>query len=395
MRSMRKHAVFLTAALFSTTSIAAEPPTVAGATPVAGVVQTATARLAIEFRVVWGSGVLFVSDADGKQLGTQFVYIDSPDMALRILADPRYSFLWAGLTQWAGDDLGKLRDRYRSAAREAMETGVPRDPRNTAESSTGPRLRATLQYASVLAETGDIETARTLLLAQLPGMDLTSDDRVSDWVLVRIRLAQLLWKSGRGPEALEMLSAVPDQVRQSVYRLNIDVNRAALLAESGRYAEALEAIQTSQDSFQSYKKAKGQHGSKVGGSARHFDWIRACALHGLGRGDEAQAIIGTLETSRPSSSGFVVEADAGVKMRAYACMQDGVRYTDQILADFARKSALVGSALIVQPAFDWPSVSAITLKETHEEPRIKALFPERVRILPLSYLPALNHWQKD
>jgi len=394
LKSIATNALFCTATMLSPQTVAAQPMGVVSSPAPTGIVETATARLAVEFRLIQGSAVLLVSDADGKLPGTTFFYINSPDDALRFLADPRYSFLWKALTDWAGEDLGKLRDRYLLMNRKAMEEDAPGSARNTAESSTRPSTRAVLQYASALADTGNIDAARKLLLSQLPGMNLASNDGRSDWVLVRIRLAQLLARSGRQTEALETLAATPKEVRASGYALNMDVNRAAILAETGHYAEALQAIDAGQGSFKAYKRPKGERGARVSGSERQFAWIRACALHGLGREQEAQELIKSIDQSRPRPDVFVVQPNVLVLTRAYACMGDHMRYSDALLAEFANRQPIIGSTIIVQPAYVGSGSKAAFVKELHDDPRIKALAPKQVRILPPELGPALNHWQR-
>lgn len=356
-----------------------------------GVVETNAGRVAVQFRIVRDNGYLYVSDDEGRRPGTQFIPIDSVDQALTLLADTRYAFLWPALTEWAGADLTKLRARQLEVAKTMAAMGLPGAPRDPAESSASRSLRPVLRYATVLAESGNLAGAKALLSPLLKEMDTGTSEGLANWSMVAVRIAAVDAAAGDYAGAIALLADAPMRPGESAFRINHDINRAAYLAESGSYAEALQVIEGARAAFMAAESDMDK-GEKIRGSLRHFDWIRACALNGLGRTDEAQALMASVKKQgEPTDPDFVITSNLAIARRAYFCMGDADGLADTLLRDLASRRLFLDTLLLLQPGFDDPRRRA-TLAKLRADPRIQAAVSAQMRTLPDTMLPALNHW---
>lgn len=358
-----------------------------------GIVETNRGARKVTMKVVHDTAYLVISDLSPRPR-TQFLAIDRPDVALVLLSDQRYAFLWQALTEWAGPGLEKLRTVYIETARQRMEEKLPDSATNTAEASSGLKARAVLQYAQSLSETGKAAEAKAVILSARSELDLTNDNRAADWVMLTLRLAKIMSEAGYTADALQALSEIPEQLREKGYKLNLDVNKAALLAETGAYQKSLQLITDASVGFEQFNQNKGDGGAKVGGSARHFDWIRACALHGLGRRDEARKLIDKIAdpSNQETDSYFVVSSNGSVRTRAYFCMHDVDRLTNEFTNALLTPPIGDLRSLLLQPSLRNAQNEA-TLAKVRADPRVLAAASKRMRILPAEMTPALNHWR--
>src|SRR5690606_7451199 len=134
------------------------------------------------------------------------------------------------------------------------------------------------------------------------------------------------------------ITHMDDAIRRlgsSDFRLNLLINRASYLAVDGRYREALH------DADAALAGAlRGPARLQVAGSRRHFDWVRACALAGLGRRDEARALAaGVAASEEPFSALVVLETSGSIRRRMNLCMRDATSVMADLI-EAARASAL-------------------------------------------------------
>ncbi len=252
--------------------------------------------------------------------------ITTSSTAISLLLDRRLAFLWSALLEWGGPDLSKFRASSVGIAETAYNAGrLMAQPRTTAESSTRPRTRQLFQYSEALWFAGYRDKARALVDTARAETGWKPGWQRTEWTMLSARLASLINNEGRHDEAIDLLIAAKATLgSDSPDAINFDINRAAYLAEAGRSAEALTLIEALEARFVAHKDGKyGGGNEKVPGSERQFAWIRACALSGLGRTDEAQRPSRRCWTdvSLPISV-FVVPANAQVRQRAYVCMKD-------------------------------------------------------------------------
>jgi tetratricopeptide (TPR) repeat protein len=319
---------------------------------------------------------------------TQDVPLTVP-MALSLLVDRRYSFLWDALTAWAGDDLSRLRDAHIAFTANALASArVSTQPRTTAESVLDPRSTALLRYSDALMAAGRFDEAVGVLRAALP-QRLRGDEALFNYSILSSSIARGLVESGDLPGAVATLRAAAARLGSSPYRSNVLVNRAAYLARSGQYQEALRDVDEAEAIF-----AESSPGVAVAGSLRQFSWIRACVFHGLGQTAQARALAAAVEAAEepPPRWDLVLESSENIRRRMRFCMND----TAEVIADLKRAADEGRLALyfaLFEPSFRSPAVPPSLLQAVQSNPRLQAAASEQMRPLPPSLLPALRRWQ--
>jgi tetratricopeptide (TPR) repeat protein len=282
---------------------------------------------------VEGRPALVTIDAIGEQVG-RASEIDVAT-AIAILADTRLEPFWPEMEALLGENGSALREAGLTRARDAYRRGRATSlsaSRATMESMNDADNRAILDLARALDVAGRLDEALALLDEELPrpraGRTTLSDSRQYDRLSNRLRHAQLLYNNRRHEEALASLAALEnDPLIAADYRINATVNRAAFLAELGRGAEALAAIDRAVAAFGSPGDAY-----RIEGSGRQFAWIRACALHLLGRADESAAAMAVVDAApeRIASTWASVPTTSSIGFRAALCLGNVDRIADVI-----------------------------------------------------------------
>jgi hypothetical protein len=213
--------------------------------------------------------------------------------------------------------------------------------------------------------------------------------------MLSLRLASLRQLAGDGAGALAAMSRDEAALgKGSDYAVNFRVNRAAYLAEAGRHAEALALVEAVRAAYQAAEDQPiGAGGEKVPGSDRHFQWIRACALKGLGREAEgAAAAAAIFAAEQPTDEYLVVDSNALIRLRLARCTGDAAMAAREIAAD-ARRLPIGGSPfLLLQPALRLGGFDPAFRRRILEHPELAAELRGRFRELPPELVPALNHW---
>jgi hypothetical protein len=191
------------------------------------------------------------------------------------------------------------------------------------------------------------------------------------------------------PGAVATLRAAAARLGNSPFRSNVLVNRAAYLARSGRYQEALRDVDDAEAIF-----VESSPGVAVAGSLRQFSWIRACVFHGLGQTAQARALAAAVEAAEepPPRWDIVLESSDNIRRRMRFCMND----TAAIIAELERaadEGRLATYFALFEPSFRSPAVPPSLLQAVQSNPRLQAAASEQMRPLPPSLLPALRRWQ--
>ena len=131
----------------------------------------------------------------------------------------------------------------------------------------------------------------------------------------------------------------------------------------------------------------------MAGSDRQFAWIRACALHGLGRTTEANATYQVVARSgEVRDPDFIVSNKGQIEWRAQWCMRDEKALKRLMLDELAADRPTM-TVVALQPAFR-PSVEEpALLARLRADPEISAAFAARSRVLPASMNSALRRYQ--
>lgn len=308
--------------------------------------------------------------------------------ALALLADVRFQSIWPALARVMGADGTGIRDAVLREAQQGYTNGVAaRAAGNTLESVNSGQVRSVLDYALALSVAGQVDEAVLLVRRHLPDVNTRRRDFDTqyDWLSLKLREAQSLYNASRDDAALAVLDEVINNrnIRRDL-RVNAMVNKAAMLAEMGQAALALSTIDAALEIFE-------DSGLQLAGSDRQFAWIRACALHQLGRETEADAALGPLRSAPEivTDPGVLQPPTTGIALRAALCMGD-----DVWVARLAEQSPYMIDyyMILLQPGY---RVANARLQPALDAARARLVgrpVMERFRVLPDIYGPALHNW---
>jgi tetratricopeptide (TPR) repeat protein len=315
------------------------------------------------------------------------------DDATKILTNKRYSPLHKQLSEWVGVGFEKLRQRLANRAYPesvgsnnllAMQRG-----RNSILLSKNNDLRSLGYFDKALTQLDPV-------LARYPGdKKKLSDDKQWEWTSFTLAKASTLVLAGRLDDAVKVCEDFERQplIDQS-WKANTAINRAAYLAEAGRFKESLAALDFAQSVFDGSVPVNG--GYKLDGSNREFMWIRACALHGLGRREEVSSLITSLYAmpEQLTSYSASMTPTMQIKIRLVFCMED----TDA-LVDIVRQNVVSNSPLpmfatqILQSGYQLNSVDrSVFIERVRNDPRLRDIMAQ-VEQLPPESIPAVKRWR--
>lgn len=331
----------------------------------------------------------------GGRYDGQFVPVSTVDIALLLLADQRLEPLWPALSAWAGPGLERLRDRQLGLARAIAESGQTDLAESTVASITGPKTRATMMYAEGLQSSGQLDKAIELIRAargSAPGRGKWNE---AEWMALSMRLTTLIRARDGFPAALEILDESERLLgRENPLAVNFQINRAAFLAEARRPMDALAELDRAEAAFRNNDNRKDRDLAKVPGSDRQFAWIRICALTQLGRHAEVQPLMDRIYPVRePSDDSFIVTASEPIRLRLFRCTGDAASAASEYARDLRRLPFGGAALLTLQPAYSAPNVDAAFMRRIAAEPEMVRALAGRLRPLPQTLVPALNHWR--
>ena len=222
--------------------------------------------------------------------GPRIYRIDDPRSVVLVLADRRLAFAWSALIEWTGPSLDKLRALKLAETRatfargddapsfapetataperflDTLRPGAHRRRRqHAARRSPNPRCEPrtaicatcmATRLAAISPRLGYRDEARQLLEAALAGNRRKDEWQQAEFAMVTISLATKLNNSGDHAAALTLYDTLGQM--ESSYAMNAGVNRAAILAETGQYAEALALIERSYAAYAA--AADGKYG---------------------------------------------------------------------------------------------------------------------------------------
>ena len=387
----------LYASLAQTPPVAVAPPIVrmvpAPADPFASMVRAAGdaemegENYRIEFLVDGPLAALRISG--GPNGGAGIYPLTSPAEILLVLADQKLRFLWPAVTEYAGPSLERLKRGLLASSKMGYERREPIFFASaTGESVLRPPARAISQYSRALERTGDLSGAVELLRKEALALNLKKGWGRTEYSVLWTQLAGVLHNSGQSDAALAEIATGLKTLGSSQYADNLAITRAAVLTESGRYAEGLRAVD------QVWERYRNRGSERVAGSERQFAWIRACALNGLGRTAEAEAAFPNLDAlPDPVDQDWVVPTNTSIQSRALQCKGDVEGLVRLTVAQLQSGRLLPPILLYLQDGYQvQKDVRRVWLK-VRSDPRVIAAAKGRVRQLPPEYTPALNGWR--
>lgn len=325
---------------------------------------------------------------------SQTVEIKSLQDTLALLADRQLSAVWPEIMAWAGPGLEKLRDSSISAAQAIYAKGRIKDAETGLGSIVRPELRGTFLLADALLNAGRVDEATRLIEAAHGPAPRKDRWGPLEWTATSIWLSKAQQVQGNVSAAIAILEASIVPMGADRTKINLEVNRAALLLEVDRAAEALTMIESVQANF----AAPGMGGlftsnPRVGGSDRQFAWIRSCALTKLGRATEAAEAAAPLNSSvEPKEKRLVIEPTIRLRARWARCTGN-VGAAAQAYAEALRAEPVGGEALLeLQPTLNHPTFDQVFLEKVRQDPNLSAVLANRWRPLPENLVPALNGW---
>lgn len=333
---------------------------------------------------------LTMGDEDGAVVNAP-VPIDLR-LAVVMLADRRMEPMWEPLLFFAGNDLGELANRQVELRRTAMERRAPLGyARATLESLADHSTRAQMDYSLALADAGRMDEAISLLDREIaasarPERGGWNRNQQWTWLSLQLRKAQILYNRQNDDRAIAIwqeLERTPGLDRS--FRINVSMNLAAAYAETGRYQQALDLITTAGEQF------ARSGGDQIAGSARQFAWIRACALRGLGRRDESETAMQSLDQAEEPQDwgGIALAGNRELRVRAAICLNDVDRLA-RVLSD--PEAQLLTSSDMLQPGVLRRRAELADLREQlFAHPRMTE-YAARWRALPGDFQPVLRNF---
>lgn len=379
--------------------VAPPAPPVSLTPPATGPVTIRTDYLKAS-QVIGGKRVDLLIDGDraavlewpvGERYGEpRYVPLEGSSAVLAYLADRRYEFLWPQLTAWTGADLAPFRERLnRKAEALSLQTGSSLSI-SPAESVASGRVSELIRLTAIYLDIGERGQAQAVMEKYLAAARPRGGkgQKTLNWVLAKARLATILQSIEKTDEALAQFDDIQRVAGRSIDSVNGAVNHAAMLAEVGRYGQALQTIEAAWAFF-----AREAGEEAITGSERQFAWIRACALNGLGRQDEATATYETLrESGRVTDRDFIVDSKESIEWRAHWCMRRDDDLKRFLLAEL-RSERPTGAVLALQPSYRGSMESPALLAKMRADPEIRAAAAARMRELPVAMVPALNKYR--
>lgn len=289
-----------------------------------------------------------------------------PRIGLGLMVDRRYEAIWPDVERWAGGDLTAQRDAYVAAAKAAFDVD--------------PSLVLRRNYATALTAAGRSDEARALLAQAVADPALWDEDRW-DIVLTAIRLSGMLEAEGETDAALAVLrrmkAAAPTDKHD--YAANIMPNEARLLIGAGRHGEALALLDAEPP------PAEVEDPAALG----FYRALRACALRGLGRTDEATVLAATLASQ--FATNLAAQRLAGTC--GSPTNDANAQWIESVRSPETRSSALVAWLESERTAPASPFVDdEWTVAPLARDPGARELFERFGRRLPPSFDEALAGW---
>ncbi|MEL7446374.1 MAG: hypothetical protein AAGK02_11270 [Pseudomonadota bacterium] len=331
-------------------------------------------------------GISQFNICDDRVALARSVEIKDLSMALTVLSFKAFEPLWSTAESHWGSDLSKLREQVRKQSRAGGQTlHGPLIKRSTDK----VRSRA-LKLATIGEWRKSLELINARLAKVSTNRRLKSEDQALDRQLLATSRSAIL-SNQVGPEAA--LESLDDYLTLNSsdgrYGTNIQINRAAFLAEAGRFREAIEVIEPA---YELYKQPLGDASSyRISGSDRQFSWILACGYHGLGRTGDAEPHIELVMTAEPNPRdpylGQTVSS-AYIQLRLASCMNDRDLYLETLFG--GAFPALSPHWLQLQP--NAPDRIYAWRAEWDIPSGIKDRYAEKYRNLPYRFAPALRRW---
>lgn len=295
--------------------------------------------------------------------------IIAPADGVTLLIDRRYAPIWPAVEAWAGGDLSAQRAALIASARAAF--------------TLDPAPAARLHYADALAATGSRAEAIGLVGDWLDTLAEPGEDAYYR-AMAASKLGRWLSESGRADVAVARMRAELQKLpKDEPARGNIVPNLANIMLLAHDAAGALALLDRETPAAKDMESP-----STVG----IFVTLRACALEGLGRHEQAVALLRRVQSDYASVDRAVADA--------LACVGTPDEQARGWIAD-ARNPRLSGERLVGLATARYHkrtgtpprSFRERTAQLIEDRPDVRRAFDALARPLPPVYEPALDNFE--
>lgn len=316
--------------------------------------------------------------------------IQSIDMALVFMSYRAFAPFWPAAEARWGADMGRLREEVRKTPiREALAS-------YPYARLMSPRSAIAIAASRTASGAADHAEARRLVEAELerlatrrardPG-DFEDDFEMS---LLILRIGNLVaQREGASAGADHLKDLIARYPIDEQYRTNTDINLAAILAEAGRYDEALAIIGPLFAGFNPDPNDPDKY--EIAGSVREFSWIMACALKGTGSEAAAGPFVTVVNSYRQQPVDQYISAtksNAEIQLRMYKCLGDPEGYA----ATLRRNPPGFLASSWIELQEQGRAITGTRMFSAEVRRGFAQEWSDKYRQLPDSYTPALQAW---
>ncbi len=292
--------------------------------------------------------------------------ITSPYSYRTMLADRLYEPAWPQVEQLAGPNQSKILSRYLQETKQSLDVN-PDD--------AGKRQ----EYGHALLFSGRFDEVVTLA-ATIDHSDAGSQGWTEDdgWLLnLEAYALDAMGKSGTADQIFEQFGKIEYNPEENGWLVNFVINRATRLVNRQRWAQGLAAAQIAEEISQ---KSGSPYAKMLVRQAK------LCALHNLGRSDEARAILSEIEEHQDDALASAAEAllcvgerEGSAKMVIKGLQDDKERAT---IVDALQKPEFE----LFHSASSLPSIRG----ELRNHPDVAKTFEAVARDIPDEYIPLIG-----
>jgi tetratricopeptide (TPR) repeat protein len=304
-------------------------------------------------------------------VGDLLTKISSPYYYTEMLSDRIFEPIWPQIEQRAGPNMANILTPYLKEMKSEFEL----DPENLKKKQIyGHALLFTGRFEDIIALAGTIDRSDAAI------RNWGEDD---GWLLNLEAYAEdALGDAAAADRIFDQFAAIDYRPEENGWLVNFIINRASRLVGQRRWEEGLDAAKTA-----------GTISEKSGSPFANMlvRWSKLCALHGLGRSEEAQAMLS--EIVEQQDDALLVAAQAmlcvGERERAATLMIKG-------LEDDTKRDQFIEA--LQKPEFELfyaesslPSING----ELRHHPDVAKLFDRLARDVPDEYIPMVGEKRRE
>lgn len=324
--------------------------------------------LSIEMRSMSASWMLKqkLRNKDIGDVGDLLTKITSPYYYAEMLADRTFEPIWPQIEQHVGPNMANILNPYLKEMKDEFES----DPEN---------MRQKQIYGHALLFSGRFEDiialAETIDRSDAAIQNWDEDD---GWLLNLEAYAEdALGNATAADRVFDQFGQIDYHPKENSWLVNFVINRASRLVGQKRWEEGLDAAQTA-----------GKVSEKSGSPYANMlvRWSKLCALHGLGRSEEAETILSEIDKNQDDS--LLIAA------QAMLCIGEPERAAKLVIKGLEGDNTRdVFIEILQKPAFKlFYADSSLpgVYEELRHHPDVAKLFDRLARDIPDEFIPLVG-----